>query len=315
MATLSGATPRSYNPASGGIPEVTSPVDTITGNLGNLGGIISSITGSQSGALRGQYPSEYFSTLGTLLGNTGRRARGDISDLLPELQQTSAENAVYGGMSGSQAENTKLLRDLGLTRYGVENQALKDLGTIQSEIPMVKPYDPSSIIAEQMAAQERADMYASAPSPEAAYQRAMAAAGGGGRTTPGLSYNFGGGGAARPVGNIMGGYAPSIPQWGTNPYSSPGSGYAPWGSFQNAVSSYTGDNREGPSSVSDWTNWFNTPATGQDFGGSLDFGGGQDWSGLNTDLFGAPGTDMTGGNDYLLSDYAPAGGDYYDELY
>lgn len=314
---LPGAPSRNYNSASGGIPQVTSPVEAITGNLGGLGGIISSITGSQSGALKGQYPSEYFSTLGTLLGNTGRRARGDITDLLPELQQTSAENAVYGGMSGSQAENTKLLRDLGLTRYGVENQALKDLGTIQSEIPQVRPFDPSAIINEQMAAQERADLYNSAPVPEAAYQRAMGAAGGSGRTTGGLSYNFGGGGTSRPISPITSGYAPSIPQWGTNASMPSGGGSAPWGTFQNAIAG------EGPSAVEDWTKWFQQPATGQDFGGSVnygsnDFGGGLSYGG------GAPWNPLDAFSDLGSTDYASTGdnyggdysaGDYYDQLF
>lgn len=311
---LGGATPRDYNRASGGIPGVTSPVSAITSNLGGLGGIINSITGSQSSALRSQYPDQYFSTLGTLLGNTSRRAKGDISDLLPELQQSSAENAVYGGLSGSEAENTKLLRDVGLTRYGVENQALQDLSTIQGQIPKVSPFDPSGIIAAQLAAQERADTFAAAPVPEDAYQRALAAAGGGGgRTTPGLSYNLGGGGGgSRPLGTIMGGYAPSIPQWGTNPSVSAGETFAPWGSFPNAISNVISG--EGQNGVSDWTTWFDQPSTNQDFGGGLDYGDGTPWEGLNTDIFGTPGADVTG-NDYLASDYGSASSDYYDEGY
>jgi hypothetical protein len=305
---VTGAQPRSYNPASGGIPGVTSPIDAITSNLGGLSGIINSITGSQSSALRSQYPDQYFSTLGTLLGNTGRRAKGDISDLLPELQQSSAENAVYGGMSGSQAENTKLLRDLGLTRYGVENQALKDLGTVQSEIPTVRPFDPSAIINDQLAAQERADLYASAPVPEEAYRRAMGAAdsGGGGRGTPGLRYDLGGGGAARPVDSIMRGYGAPTIGYGTNQNTSQGGGYSPWGSFPNALSAGGGDQ--------DPFGWlFNDQSSGnQDFGGSLDYGGGMPWEGLNTDLFGGPGgADLSG--DWLSTDYGPA--DYYDPLY
>ena len=240
--SLRGASPRGYNSASGGIPGVTSPVDAITGNLGGLGGIIGAITGSQSTALRDQYPDEYFSTLGTLLGNTGRRAKGDISDLLPELQQTSAEDAVYGGLSGSEAENTKLLRDLGLTRYGVQNEAINSLGKIQGQIPTVRPFDPSAIINEQLAAQERADLYASAPVPEDAYQRAMRAAGGGsGRTTPGLRYDLGGGGGyAPPVDTAMRGYGAPTVGYGTRPEVSSASDYAPWGSFPNAVSNYAG---------------------------------------------------------------------------
>lgn len=287
---LRGASSRGYNPASGGIPGVTSPIEAITGNLGGLGGIIGSITGSQSSALRDQYPDEYFSTLGTLLGNTGRRAKGDISDLLPELQQTSAENAVYGGMSGSQAENTKLLRDLGLTRYGVQNEAINSLGKIQGEIPTVRPFDPSGIIASQLAAQERADMYASAPVPEDAYRRAMGAAGGGGGGgTGGIRYNLGGGGsAASPIDTIMGGYGAPTIGYGTRPETSQGNDYAPWGTFQNAISgssqseedkwleSIFGDYNSnedvpiwdsGESSVTNWNTWPNIQGDGfQEYG-------------------------------------------------
>lgn len=275
---LRGASPRSYNSASGGIPGVTSPVDAITGNLGNLGGIINSITGSQSTALRDQYPDEYFSTLGTLLGNTGRRAAGDISDLLPELQQNSAEDAVYGGVSGSGAENTKLLRDLGLTRYGVQNQALKDLGTIQSEIPQVRPFDPSGIIAAQLSAQERADMYASAPVPEDAYRRADAAAGGGGGggRTGGLTYNLGGGGGqARTVDAALKGYAAPVVQYGTGGPMGSSAGYAPWGSFPGAVSGSGGAGGYG-GGVDEWLTTDYQPqyqsSSNQDFGGSINYG-------------------------------------------
>lgn len=194
---LAGADPTGYNPASGGIPGVTNPVGTVLGNLGGLGGLISGLTGASSAALRAQYPAEYFGTLGTLLGNVGRRAAGDISDLLPELQTHAAERAVAGGVSGSGAANTKLLRDLGLTRYGVETQALKDLSTIQGEIPQVHPFDPSSTIAALINAQERADLYRAAPVPEAAYQRALSnVGGGGGGGGPGVTYRppIGGGG-------------------------------------------------------------------------------------------------------------------------
>lgn len=310
---IPGARPRGYNPASGGVPGVTSPIDTITGNLGGLSGIINSITGSQSSALRSQYPDQYFSTLGTLLGNTGRRAQGDISDLLPELQQSSAENAVYGGMSGSGAENTKLLRDLGLTRYGVENKALQDLSTIQGEIPKVSPFDPSGMIAAQLAAQEHADMYASAPVPESAYQRAMmAAGGGGGGGTPGKTFSGGGGGGGptRPTDAIMRGYGNPTIGYGTNQSAGQWGGNAPWGTFPNALSA--GGQDQDPYA---WL-WNQDTATGNanpnDFGGSLDYGGGAPWEGLNTNLFGdTNGADLSG--DWLSTDYGPA--DSYDQNY
>ena len=298
-----GAAPRGYNPASGGVPGVTSPIDAITGNLGGLENIIGSITGSQSSALKNQYPDEYFSTLGTLLGNTSRRAKGDISDLLPELQQNSAENAVYGGMSGSQAENTKLLRDLGLTRYGVENKALQDLSTIQGQIPKVNPYDPTGLINHQLDAQERADMYASAPVPEDAYQRAMRAAGGGDGGIPWKNASGGGGsgggrgGAGSPINPISSGYGPPTIGYGTNPNVVSSQGLAPWGSFPNALSA--GGEDQDPFA---WLFGGDTP-TGNvgDFGGNLNYGGGAPWDGLNTDLFGgSSGADLSG--DWLSTD-------------
>lgn len=309
---LSGAAPRGYNSASGGIPGVTSPIDAITGNLGGLGGIINSITGQQSTALRDQYPDEYFSTLGTLLGNTSRRAAGDISDLLPELQQNSAEDAVYGGMSGSGAENTKLLRDLGLTRYGVQNEAINALGKIQGQIPTVRPFDPSGIIAGQLAAQERADLYASAPVPEDAYQRAMEAAGGGYYGgTPGKTYGGGGGGAARPqtVDAILRGGPNMAPQYGTAPVATPQE-YAPWGSFPNAISG----SQDEYQSEDQWLEELFGGGADQDFGGSLGYNGGQPWGGFNTDLFGGVGgTDLSG--DWMTTDYAPAGiDDFYEDF-
>jgi hypothetical protein len=334
MGDLTGAPPRDYNPASGGVPGVTSPISTVTGNLGNLSSIIGSLTGSSSAALRGQYPGEYFGALGTLLGNVGRRAGGDISDLLPELQQNSAERAVAGGLSGSGAENTKLLRDLGLTRYGVEEQALKDLGQIQSEIPLVHPFDPNDIIRQQADAQERADIYRAAPNPEAAYRRANSAAGGGGGGggTPGVRYGGGGGGvgtvddALRRRGASM---APIIARGtggaGQAPYQP-----APYGTMPGVSPETYGSESFDPM-------WDTNPVAG-DFGGSLEYGGGEPWQGwsspwgaqspstnLNFDLSSALDTYGPGGGggyagslDYgggagYYNDYS--GGDYYDEGY
>jgi hypothetical protein len=224
---------------------VTNPASTIAGSLGNIGNIIGGITGQQLEALRKQYPTEYFATLQQLLQNTQRRAGGDISDLLPELQVRNAEAGVAGGYSGSQMENTKLLRDLGLTRYGVEEQALKDLGLIQSGTPTVRPYDPAGVIGAITNAQERADLYNAAPDPEVAYRRARDAARGGGggggggpggAVRPGTMGGGGGGGGGsvddilKRYGSGLGGYGPPIIARGTGPYPT-GGGFAPMGSI------------------------------------------------------------------------------------
>lgn len=281
-ATLAGAAPRGYNTASGGVPGVTSPISTVTGNLGNLSSIINSLTASSGSALKEQYPQEYFGILGTLLGNTQRRAAGDISDLLPELQQGAAESAVAGGLSGSGAENTKLLRDLGLTRYGVQNQALKDLGTIQSELPLVRPFDPNAIIGSQLGAQERADIYASAPVPEEAYKRAMSAAGGGApRGTPTRTFAGGGGGGGKGPGTAdaaLRGYAPNVGAYGTamNPMGTSGVAPAPYGStFGGGLP--PGFWNDPAAALESFDPMWDTNPWAADFGGSLSYGGGEPW--------------------------------------
>jgi hypothetical protein len=201
--TLQGAgpLPGTYNPASGGIPGTTGTgaslanlLASISGQVNNLGPIIGGITGAENQALRNQYPSQYFGALDTVLGNVGRRATGDITDLLPQLQQGAAEYGVGAGISGSPNANSKLLRDLGLTSYGVQRQALQDLNTVQSEIPRVAPYSPNRLIpdiGQQLNLQALADMLRAAPVPEAAYQRTRADA------LAGLNrgFNAGGGGA------------------------------------------------------------------------------------------------------------------------
>lgn len=315
---LGGAAPRNYNPASGGIPGVTNPINTITGNLGGIGGISSAITDQQLADLRKQYPSEYFATLQQLLLNTQRRAGGDISDLLPELQTRNAEAGIAGGYSGSGMENTKLLRDLGLTRYGVEEQALKDLGLIQSGTPTVKPYDPTGIMSALVGAQERADIYAAAPVPEEAYKRARDAArgggGGGGGGGPGGGVRpgtvGGGGGGGGTVDDILkrygsglgGGFGPPIIARGTR------MGGLPDADYENPITFGPGGSYgSGQTSVEDFDQF-----AGQ-FGGGLgstgfedyeDYGGYDDY------------TDSPDSGDYGYEDYGGGGADeFYEEDY
>jgi len=320
-SVLTGAPPRGGSDASGHIPQVTNPATTVTGNLGNIGNIVGSVTAQQLEALRRQYPTEYFATLQQLLLNTQKRAGGDISDLLPELQVRNAEAGVAGGYSGSQMENTKLLRDLGLTRYGVEEQALKDLGLIQSGTPTVRPYDPTNVISGIINAQERADLYNAAPDPEAAYRRARDAArgsggGGGGGGTPGVRYGGGGGGGGgssvddilRKYGSGMGGYGPPIIARGTrvgplpdadyeNVYQTGGSG---WGSGGGNMSVDDFD-----AFADEYGGGFGGFDNYDEFGDNEDYGGYDDYDDAG---------DYGGGGDYGYEDYSgDVGG--YDEDY
>lgn len=300
---LIGAPPTGGSDAAGRIPGVTNPIGTISGNMGGIGGIIGGVTDQQLEALRKQYPTEYFATLQQLLLNTQRRAGGDISDLLPELQTRNAEAGIAGGYSGSAMENTKLLRDLGLTRYGVEQQALKDLGLIKAGTPTVNPYDPSALIGGLIDAQNRADIYRAAPDPEEAYKRARDAArggggGGGGGGGPGGGVRpgtHGGGAGASTVDDILKRYGGGLGAQGvfmargTNvPDTSQGLEPAPWGSIP----------------------FFNQPPLNQ---GSM-VTPLQDWEEFG--MFGDLGGDNGGGWDFddEYEDYGNDDSSYYDDI-
>ena len=294
---MAGAAPRDYNPASGGVPGVTNPIDAILGNMGGITGIQTGLTDNALKLLREQYGPEYFATLATLQGNVKRRAAGDISDLLPEMWQRNAENAVAGGYSGSAMENSKRLRDMGLTRYQVENDALTGQGKIFGMTPTVAPHNMDNVIAALVQAQRDADIYRSAPSPEEAYKRAMANAGsgggGGGGGVPGvIPGRIAGGAGASKVDDIlkrMGGktFGPPIIASGTRSpdYTSPGPTYG--SNYGDSADSYVGGPAGNPS---------------LDFGGSAGFGGGAPWDfgGGNNFGFNAPWTGAPAGGGPIL---------------
>lgn len=269
-AILPGAPPGPGNDESGRVPGTTNPISTVLGNLGGIGGIQTGLTDSALANLRKQYPGQYFSTLDTLLGNVNRRAHGDISDLLPEMWTRNAENAVGGGYSGSAFENTKRLRDMGLTRYGLEQDALSGLEKIKGLTPTTTPPDMQAIIAALIDAQRQADIMAGAPNPAAAAAAAKRAAGGGGAGGGG---GFGGGryvtpaagGGKTSVDDVLkkyggGGFGPPIIAKGTGENYRPPYGGNPL---------YTGEPGQAP--------YTGPVGTSTDFGGSLGWGGGMPW--------------------------------------
>jgi hypothetical protein len=288
--SIVGANPTNYNPASGGVPGTTNPAGTITGNLGNIGNIIGGVTASQLEALRKQYPSDFFALQQMILENAKRRAAGDVSDLLPEMWTKNAENAVTGGYSGSELENTKRLRDLALTRLGLETGAEKSMTNVFGATPTVRPFDPSGVIQALVDAQAKADLYRAAPDPEAAYNRAKNAAGGPGGpagTTGGVRYPglAPGAGSTSTVDDILKRYGNNMGYFaaqGTLPstYTSPGPVYGKTPMFdQPTINAGTPGVNENP-----------------DFAGSLTYAGGSPWGGVNP---GAGGPlDFAGGANY-----------------
>ncbi len=272
---LPGAPPGAGSDAAGRVPGTTNPIDAILGNMGGITGIQTGLTDNALQLLRKQYPTEFFALQQQALQNAQRRAAGDISDLLPEMWTKNAENAVGGGYSGSAQENTKRLRDMGLTRLALEKGAEESMKNVYGTTPTVHPQDMSGIIGALVDAQARADIMRGAPNPEAAYQRARAAAGGGGGggggvpgVIPGRVTSAGGG--ASKVDDIlkrMGGnsFGPPVIARGTAEGGGTNYGAAPYGSipYGNSADSYVGDSYAGP------------VGTATDFGGSLGWGGGE----------------------------------------
>jgi len=195
-----GSIPGTYNPASGGIPRTPTPSESlanliagISGNIGGLSDIISGVTAASNKALRDEYPASYFDTLDTLMGNVAKRAKGDITDLLPQLGQIGAEWGIGRGVAGGPAAASKLARDVLGSSYAVEQQALKDQGLIQDLIPKVAPYSADRLLptfGDQISWEDLANVRGSAPIPESAYARALANA----RAGIGRGFNAGGGG-------------------------------------------------------------------------------------------------------------------------
>ncbi len=221
---LPGATPGSYNPASGGIPGVTPAgdslknlIDAITANTGPLGNLISTLTNASAKALKDQYSPEYFAGLNTATTNTNKRLGGDITDLLPELDQDAAERAAATGQTGGQQYQSKLLRDMGLTRLKVERDALDDLGKIKGSTPTVNPFDIKSLVPDinlQALLQQLADLYKAAPVPEDVYKRKLGDILKGLGAGRGAGYGGGSpgyGGGARGTGGGTGTASSSIP--------------------------------------------------------------------------------------------------------
>lgn len=90
----------------------------------------------------GQYINaipNYLALLNQSGKNIQNRLAGDISDLVPQLSQGAAEFGAGMGIAGSPAANSKYLRDLGLTKYQVEQTALGDIGRLGAAVP-TNPY-------------------------------------------------------------------------------------------------------------------------------------------------------------------------------
>ena len=212
-----------WTPGYGGVPSVPSPTTTAgtatAGNAANLPAL-TSLAGAvntfnqqqQQGQLIRGLP-QYSAMVGTSSRNILNELEGRVpQDVLAQMEQTAAERGIGTGTAGSASGNAALLRALGLTSLGLQQQGEQNLTGAIARTPQAPLFNPASFFVspeQQQQAESAAALYGSAPNPTAAAQAAMAAARAGGS---GLSRypgggGGGGGGGGSPFGADPGAYA------------------------------------------------------------------------------------------------------------
>jgi hypothetical protein len=182
---------------------VPSPIQSagaaITGNVGNLGGIYN--LGSGINQFQNQQAIQpyianlpnYQAMVAQQSGNIGSELQGKLpQDVINQITQRAAERGVATGTSGSPNENAEMLRSLGLTSLGMEEQGASDLQRAIGETPNPGLFSPESMLVspeQQQAATAAQHLYLSSPVPEQAAQAGEDAfkqgTGFGSRATPG----------------------------------------------------------------------------------------------------------------------------------
>lgn len=229
IGRLQGTGTQQGSGAFGAVPTVPSPAGTqaaaIGGNIGNLGSLYG-LTGSlntqiaQQAALPYQLNlPNYGAMTGQSSGNILSQLQGQVpQDVSNQLQQMAAERGISTGSIGSPNANTALLRSLGLTSLGLQQQGEQNLTGAIQRTPTGQQFNPQSFLVtpqQQQEAQYLASLYQAAPNPAAAAhaglkeaQSGLAAGlgsgfrpygGGGGGMTDALGFPidmFGGGGSS-----------------------------------------------------------------------------------------------------------------------
>lgn len=186
-ATLPAGPVKYYNPAYGGVPTVPNPTVTAAaanaGNAANLPALESTaanLNPFNQSQLLGQYNMaipNYAALTQTASGNAMSALRGDVpQDVINQLLEGAAERGITGGMPASPNSNAAYLRALGLTSLGQIQTGMQDLHQLSADAPIAQTFNPASMFVtpeQQQEAQMAANLYASAPSPEAAAKNAI----------------------------------------------------------------------------------------------------------------------------------------------
>lgn len=316
--------------AYGQVPTVPNPAgtlaDVLSGNIANLGQIyqlgggLNQFTAQQAAVPFNLNLPDYQKMIKQSSANTGSLLKGQIpTDVRNLIAQNAAERGVQTGAIGSDNSNAALLRALGLTSLGLQQQGEQNLTGEIARTPTGKQFDPSTFLTDpntQLMLQYLANMLKAAPTPGAGDRLNLAQ----------LLKGLGAGGAAGGAGGIRGGGGGgSNVDWFGNPYDvSHGQegiivgGPGAWNTQPTTTSNITRSNQWGlgpgyggnmttgpgryyDSSMGTPPDWVNQPTPGVYMGAGA--GGGEpapgDWSYPTGGGEPAPGdwTDTGGGTD------------------
>lgn len=179
-----------YSTSYGGKPNVpsttTTAADSIAGNISNLGSLYN-LADSQNTFSANQAVKTQNELTPGYSGNMEKWS-ADIADLLSgkvssgtitTLEQTAAERGIGSGIGGSQANESSLLRALGLTAEGQQQTGAAQLSAQIAASPKVSAFDMTPYLtsaADAQSAQYAANTIASAAVPASAASAAMGAA-------------------------------------------------------------------------------------------------------------------------------------------
>lgn len=176
-----------YDPRYGGVPSApnvnTETLNAILNNLKNMTDLdkLSQAMGKASAdSARQQVLAtipNFDALMGKFSGNVEEGSRGVLpADVMGQLNQRAAEYGVATGSLGP-AANSAAMRAMGLTSYGIQQDALKNMATLTGMVPKGVPFDPSSMMINPATAIELswlANQLAAAPIPAAARQDELA---------------------------------------------------------------------------------------------------------------------------------------------
>src|SRR5262245_19544284 len=161
-----------------GAPDPTQTLgDVLSGNIANLGqlynlgGQLNKFIAQQAAVPFQLNLPNYQNMLNQSSGNIQSNLRGEIpQDVRNLLTQQTAERGVSTGSIGSDNSNAALLRALGLTSLGLQQQGETELSQAIARTPTGQQFDPRQFLTDpntQLQMQYLANILASAPTPGA----------------------------------------------------------------------------------------------------------------------------------------------------